>query len=268
MTAMNRVVHMCKKMFAGRTPSNSRAWSPDLVTLPTIEFLDSNTVTIKNMRYCTYRSVTDYTPGFYDRTIQIDTIESVWFMTEPFSLLAAHTLLSFGVSDGTYISISVEIRKQVGQKFSQLMVLFFLRRHELVYVIGDERDLIKLRTNYRKDRVYLYPVHASKEKVQALFVDMLKRANTLQKDPEFYNPFTNTCLTNIVDHANRVSPKSIPYSYKIFIATLADSFAYHLGLLDRTHPFKVLKQMCSINERALLHEDHPDFSKKIREATH
>lgn len=262
---MSRLHRIFKKIFRTRTPSNERTWSKDLEVFPEIEFSDAETITIRNIRNCTYRSVTDYTVQHYDRTITISDIETMWFMVEPFSLVAAHTLVSFGLKDGTYIAISVEIRKQVGQKFSQLMVLFFLRRHELIYVIGDEHDLIKLRTNYRKDKVYLYPVQATPDKIQELFVHMVQRADTLQKNPEFYNPFTNTCLTNIVDHVNAVDPGRIPFNFRILIATLSDRLAYKLGLLDQTLPFSTLKQRYFINERALRYADRPDFSKKIRE---
>jgi hypothetical protein len=257
-----------KRVFGGnlgfRQPTNDRNWSPDLRVLPEILFDEEGTITLRHIRNFTYRSVTDYTPAYYDRTFRLEDVESVWFMVEPFSLVAAHTLLSFGLRDGTYIALSVEIRKTVGQTFSQLMVLFFLRRHELIYVIGDERDLIRLRTNYRRDKVYLYPVQASSEKVQELFMDMLKRAQHLQTHPEFYNPFTNTCLTNIVSHANTVAPKRIPLSYKILLATLSDELAYAVGLLDRSLPFRELKRKHFINERALRYGEDPDFSKKIR----
>ncbi|MBP5993604.1 MAG: DUF4105 domain-containing protein [Candidatus Moranbacteria bacterium] len=247
-----------------RRPTNDRNWSPDLVRLPEITFGSDGTVTIRSIRNFTYRSVTDYTPGYYDRTFAVSDIQTVWFMVEPFSVVAAHTLVSFGLSDGTYIAISVEIRKTVGQVFSQLAVLFFLRRHELVYVIGDERDLIRLRTNYRQDTVYLYPVQATPSQAQALLVDMLKRAQRLQQEPEFYNPFTNTCLTNIVAHANAIAPKRIPWSYKLLIATLADELAYSIGLLDQSLPFRQLRKKHLINDRAREYGDDPDFSQKIR----
>ncbi len=248
-----------------RKPRNDRDWSLDLKILPEIIFNEDETITIKNIRNFVYRSVTDYTPRYYDRTIHVSQIMNVWFMVEPFSLLAAHTLLSFGLSDGTYIAISIEIRKQKNQKFSQLLVLFFLRRHELTYVIGDEQDLIRLRTNHRLDNAYLYPVNITEEEAQELFVHMLERANHLQQHPEFYNPFTNTCLTNIIDHVSAVTHRHIPFSYKILVATLADQFAYSIGLLDQSLPFKILKKKHHINARALQHTEGLEFSELIRE---
>ena len=248
-----------------RKPRNDREWSLDLRILPEIVFNEDGTITIKNIRNFVYRSVTDYTPRYYDRTIHVSQIQNVWFMVEPFSLLAAHTLLSFGLSDGTYIAISIEIRKQKNQKFSQWLVLFFLRRHELIYVVGDEHDLIRLRTNHRLDNVYLYPLTLTSQDVQELFLHMLKRAQHIQEQPEFYNPFTNTCLTNIIDHIREVTHTHIPFNYKILIATLADRYAYNIGLINNSLPFKMLKKKHHINTRALQHQEGLGFSKLIRE---
>jgi hypothetical protein len=247
-----------------RRPTNFRHWAKDMAVLPEINFNDDDTITINNIRHATYRNTKDYEVNFYDKTIEPKDVIRVWFMVEPFSLLAAHTLLSFEFKDGSYLTISVEIRKKHGQSFSQLLVLFFLRRHELMYVIGDERDLIKLRTNYRRDNVYLYPVKADQKHVQKLFINMLKRAVKLQHKPEFYNPFTNTCLSNIVDHVNEIRPGRIPFNYQLVIATLADRYAHKLGLLAGENDFPSLKQRHHINQQALEFADDPDFSNKIR----
>lgn len=262
-----RWARMIPGRIAFRRPSNDREWSPEVAVFPEIVFENPGTVRIRHIRNFRYRSVSEYTPDYFDRVIHLSRIETVWFVVEPFSLIAAHTFLSFGLDDGTYVAISVEIRKQTGQVFSQFMVLSFLRRHELIYVIGDERDLIKLRTNYRRDDVYLYPVQVPPEKVRELFVDMLKRAKRLQRHPEFYHPFTNTCLTNLVMHANAVAPRRVPWSYQIWIAVYADKLAYAIGLLDRSLPFRQLRRKCHINHRALLYADDPDFSSLIRRDT-
>lgn len=259
-----RASSLLKRFFGFRRPRNDRNWSLDLKILPEIILSDDHTITIKNIRNFSYQSVQKYTPKYYDRTFPLTEIRDVWFLVEPFSWLAAHTMLSFGLHDGTYISVSVEIRKKIGQRFSQLATLFFLRRHELVYVIGDEQDLIKLRTNYRKDKTYLYPMTLSSGEAQQLFVDTLKRAQYIQENPEFYNPFTNTCLTNLIDHINAVRTTHIPLSYKMWVAKYADVLMYEEGLIDQSLPFVDIQKKYFINERAHRHAVDPDFSKKIR----
>lgn len=250
-----------------RKPSNDRDWSPDLQILPEILFSPTGeSVTIRHIRNFIYRSVTDYTPGYYDRTFDLADVTSVWFMVEPFSLVVAHTLVSFGLKDGTFVTISVEVRKRRGESFSLSKVFFFIRRYEIVYVIGDEQDLIKLRSNYRQDQVYLYQAEATPEQAQALLKDMLIRAQETQICPEFYNPFTNTCLTNIISHVNTLDPKRVPWwRYEIVLAAYSDRLAYHLGLLDRSLPFRELKRRAYINERAHRFADDSDFSKRIRD---
>ena len=171
-------------------PSNERGWTLDQMVLP-YSIREGNLVHIKNIRNFTYRTTKDYSPGYYEKTFALDKIKSVDFVIEPFSNAAsAHTFLTFGFEGDHYISISVEIRKEQGETFSPWKGL--LKRYELMYVIADERDVIKLRSNYRKDKVYLYPVKTTKEKMQALFLDMLDRANKLKEKPEFYNTLVNT----------------------------------------------------------------------------
>lgn len=246
-------------------PSNNRDWNTDQAILPEIT-IQGDEVKIKNIRNFEYRTTTDYTPRYYDKTFYIDQIKSVDYMVEPFSTNpgAAHTLLSFGFENGDYVAISVEIRKEKGETFSALKGL--LRRYELMYVIADERDVIKLRSNYRKDQVFLYPIRTSKENIKNLFLDMLARAQKLQDKPEFYNTLTSTCTTNIVGHVNDLVPGRIPFDYRILMPGYSDTFAYELGLIDTDLSFEEARKKFNINERAEMYADSPEFSKMIRSA--
>jgi hypothetical protein len=132
-----------------RQPSNNRVWNDDQTKLPIAEFSE-NTVSIKNIRNFEYRSTTDYTPRYYDKTYDLDKINSVDYIVEPFGNIgAAHTFLSFGFENKEYIAISVEIRKEKGESFSPWKGL--LRNYELTYVIADERDVIGLRLLFPKN---------------------------------------------------------------------------------------------------------------------
>ena len=152
-----------------RHPSNDRDWSPDQRELPVATF-SGDSVRVHNVRDIRYRTTTDYDVAYDDRTYDLRRLESVWFIVEPFSGMKgpAHTFISFGFEDGQYVAISVEIRKEKGEHFSALKGA--LRNYELTYVVGDERDLIKLRSNYRRDSVYLYRTMATPQKARALFV--------------------------------------------------------------------------------------------------
>ena len=246
-------------------PSLDREWNKDQEILARVTF-DGNLIYVTNIRNINYRSTTDYDVRYYDKVFDLNKLNSVWYMVEPFSGYgagAAHTLVSFGFESGDYVSISVEIRKEKGEKFSALKGL--LRQYELVYVIADERDVVKLRSNYRKDEVFLYPVVTTRENMQKLFVSMLNRANKLATRPEFYNTLTSTCTTNIVSHVNEIVSGRIPFSFKVLMPAYSDELAYKIGLIDNTIPFEELRNKYHINERALQYADSPDFSKMIRE---
>lgn len=245
-------------------PSNDRTWTKDQMTLSRAE-IDGNLITVRDIRNFAYESKSIYNPSYYDKTFDLTKLVRVWFVVEPFASFpgAAHTLLSFEFEDDEFLAISVEIRKERGELFSPLKGL--LKQYELMYVAGDERDLIKLRSNYRKDDMYVYPARASKVAVQELFLSMVTRMNAVGKDPEFYNTITNTCMTNIVAHINEIAPQRVPIAPEILLPAESDRLAYELGLIDTDLSFAEAREYFHINERAELFADSPDFSRKIRE---
>ncbi|HEY9584716.1 MAG TPA: DUF4105 domain-containing protein [Candidatus Paceibacterota bacterium] len=246
-------------------PSNDRDWNEDQQILPYSEIKD-NKVAIHNIRNFTYASTTSFVKNYYDKTFDLDKIKNVWYVVEPFSGIpgSAHAFLSFEFEGDEFLSISIEIRKQKGQAYHPIKGLF--NQYELMYVIADEKDVIKLRSNYRKDLVYVYPAKTTKEKVQKLFLSMIERANRLKENPEFYNTVLNTCTTNIAKHVNSISPKRIPvFSLEILFPENSDKLAYDLGLIDTNLPFEKARERYFINDRALKYADSPDFSLKIRE---
>lgn len=244
-------------------PSNDRNWNDDQEVLAYAE-IDGDLVHIKNIRNFTYRSTTDYTPGYYDKTFDVRTMKNVYYIVEPFGGIpgSAHTFLSFEFEGDNFVAISVEIRKEEGETFSPLKGLF--RRYELMYVVADERDVIKLRSNYRNDLVYVYPARTTHTKMGALFLDMIKKVNKLAEEPEFYNTITNTCTTNIADHINTISPERVPFSFRIILPGKSDELAYELGLIDTELSFEDARERFFINDRALKYADDQDFSVKIR----
>ncbi len=243
-------------------PSATRDWNSDQVVPATIS-ISTSTISIKNIRDFSYRTTSDYTPHYYDRIITRGSVRKVWFIVEPFAQPGfAHTFLSFEFNDGTFLSISVEIRKEIGESFDPLKGV--LRQYELTYVVADEHDVINLRANYRNDKVFLYPGKVSTAKANQLFEDMLVRAKKLNEEPEFYNTLTNTCTTNIVDHINSLSDNTISFDKRIIFPEDSDYYAYELGLIDSTLPKEALREKYQINALAKEHEDSPLFSKKIR----
>ena len=243
-------------------PSMARDWSPDQSIVPRATF-SGDTVVIANVRNSSYSSESAYEISHETRSYDLRKLDSVWFVVERFGDAPglAHTFLSFGFG-GEYVAISVEIRKERGETFSPLRGL--LRQYELMYVVGDERDLIGLRANYRRNPVYLYPVTTTPDKMRRVFVEMLERANKLADEPEFYNTLTNNCTTNIVRHVNTISQR-IPFSYKVILPAYSDELAYEVGLIPTDKAFEAVQASHRIDGIAQRQGVDSDFSRVIRQ---
>lgn len=244
-------------------PSNDRDWVPNLAVLPTAK-VDGTKVTIHNVRNCRYTSEDDYVLDYYDQTYDLSDLTSVDFVVVPFkdAPSLAHTMLSFGFLDEKYVVISIEARLEKGETYSPIKGA--TKQHELMYVIGDERDMIQLRTEQRDVDVFVYRANVPSSDARAMFIDMLKRANKLAKKPEFYDTFSNNCTTNIVDHVNHLHPNLVAYGYHVLLPGHSDRLAYDLGLLDKRIPFETLKRQAHVNARAHVFASRDDFSQQIR----
>lgn len=243
--------------------STDKNWRPDLSILPYVEFSGSE-VLIKHVRNCRYRTEDDYDVRHYDLKFKLDDIKTVDFITVPFkeTPLLAHTMLSFGLSNGHHFIISVEARLRKGESYAAIAGA--TRKYELIYVIGDEQDLIPLRTSVRNVEVFLFPGRATPEQVQDLLVDMLQRANKLQRAPEFYDTLSNNCTTNIVRHVNKLRPGQIPVDWRVVLPGHSDRLAYELGLLEINEPFEIARENARINVLSELFKNDPKFSQRIR----
>jgi len=134
--------------------------------------------------------------------------------------------------------------------------------------VADERDVIRLRTNYRRDPiedVYVYRMHGPIENGRRLFLEYMKNMNSLKTSPDFYNTLTDNCTTDIW-HNSRVNPEHLQFSWKILASGYVPDYLYESGRLDVSVPFPELKQRAHVNARALTAGDAVDFSRRIREA--
>ncbi len=252
------------KLFLKKEKAQDRLWRPDLAIMPFAEFQDEDII-IKHVRNCRYRSESDYDVRHYDLRFALADVNHIDFLIVPFqnNSLLAHTMFSFGLRDGRHFIISVEARLDYGASYSPIRGI--TNKFELMYLIGDERDLIPLRTEARKAEVYLYPGRATPDQVQNLLVDMLERANQLQRVPENYDTINNNCTTNLVNHINKLRPGSIPADWRVLLPGHSDRLAYELGLLDVVEPFEIAREKARITTVANLYKDSVDFSAKIRE---
>ena len=241
-------------------PSNDRAWQPDVAQTAWAE-IDGDHVTIHNVRNCDYRTEGDYTPHWETRSYDLSQIRGMdIFLTYWGSPWIAHPIVSFQFGDNDYIAMSIETRKEVGEQYSAIRGFF--RYYELIYTVSDERDVVRLRTNYRKgEETYLFHTRATSEHARATFLNYLKKINRIRNRPEWYNALTNNCTTNIATLAGEPQ-----LDWRVLLNGRADQMLFERGdLATGNLPFAQLKQQAHINAAARAANDAPDFSRRIRE---
>jgi hypothetical protein len=243
-------------------PSNDRNWQPDVALLPSAE-VRGEQVTIRNIRNCDYRTENDYALRYYDKTFDLSKLRSVDLFLSHWGIpLVAHTMLSFGFEGGDYACFSIEARKEKGEGYSPLKAFF--RQYELIYVVGDERDVVRLRTNYRREQVYLYRVHKDMAIARPVFLDYIRQINLHKEQAEWYNVVTANCTTLIRGHAKPYL-KNARFDWRILFNGRVDQLAYERGMLDQTMPFTQLRALSLINDTARAADADPAFSARIRE---
>jgi hypothetical protein len=244
-------------------PSNDRDWRADVARLATAE-VQGGRLTVRNVRNFRYRTVDDYDERWEVRTFDLDKLDGLdVFFVDWGAPLINHTILSWSFADGRHLAISVEVRKRRDQEYSALKSLF--RQYELVYVVADEADVIKLRTNYRtNEETYLHRLRTSKAAAQALLLDFMKAINDIARQPVWYNALSANCTTTIRQRVIRAGGK-LAMSWRLIANAYLPPLLYRQGLLDRSRPFADLKAMSHINERARRIGEGEDFSARIRE---
>lgn len=243
-------------------PSNNRPWQPDVARTAWAE-INGDEFTIHNVRNCEYRTATDFTPRWETRAVRLSHITGMDIAINYWgSPWIAHPIVSFQFSDALPLCFSIETRKTIGQKDSTLKG--FYRQYMLIYIVADERDCIRLRTNYRGEDVYLYHALASPEQAQERFREYINTVNALHENPRWYNAVTSNCTTSI--RTQRASRLRSPWDWRILFNGKADEMLYqNHAIATGGLPFVELKQRSLIDERGRAADKDPDFSRLIRE---
>lgn len=243
-------------------PRNDRDWQPDVERLPSAT-ITGHTITVRNIRNFEYFTETEYREHWETRTYDLDRLQRVdLFLCFWGPALIAHSIVSWGFSDGSHLAVSIETRKEKGESYSA--VRGFFRQYELYYVVADERDVVRLRTNYRGETVYLYRIKMPPERARELLIEYLKEINLLAERPRWYNALTHNCTTMIRYHVKEIAPKD-PWSWKILVNGFLDELAYERGRVDTSLPFAELRKRSDITGKAGNAGQSPDFSRQIRQ---
>jgi hypothetical protein len=246
----------------GIQASNDREWLSDVARAP-VATIEGDLVTVENVRNFHYRSETDFDEVWETRTYDLSKLSGLdFYMSYWGSPLIAHTVVSWEFEDGQHLAISIETRKEVGESYSA--ILGFFRQYELYYVVADERDVIRLRTNHRGEQVFLYRLRTPVPVARALLVDYLEVLTKLAAEPRWYNALRYNCTTTIRSHTRQVAPGR-SFSWKMLVNGFLDELSYDRGSIDTSLPFEELKRRSNITAKALAAGDDPAYSSLIRE---
>jgi len=242
-------------------PSHNRNWRPEVAVMPRAT-IDGDHVHITGVRNFDYRTRNDFTVRYEEREVQLSHLTALDFYVSYFTEgPIGHTFVSFIFDNAPPLSISIETRPEVGEGFAPIASMF--KQFELIYVVGDERDLVGVRANHRGEPIYLYRLNTSPADARRLLLVYLERINELADKPEFYHLFTNSCTINIVRYANATGRRG-GLDIRHILNGLIDGYLYYSGRMNSTISFDELRRRSQINEVAREANGKADFSDRIR----
>jgi hypothetical protein len=242
-------------------PSHDREWRPEVAVMPRAA-IDGDRLRIAGVRNFDYRTRDDFAVRYEEREWQLSHLTGLDFYVSYWSEgPVGHTFLSFVFDNAAPLTISIETRPEVGEAYNPIASLF--KQYELFYAVGDERDIVGVRTNHRREKVYLYRLNSSTRDARQLLLVYVARINELAERAEFYHLLSSSCTINIIRYANAAG-RDGGFDIRHLLNGLIDSYLYHSGRVDTTLPFEELRRRSLINEAAQAADGAPDFSQRIR----
>lgn len=243
-------------------PRNDRDWQPDVARTAWVD-IDGDRLTFHDVRDFDYRSETDFTERWETRTLDLAKLQGMdLFMSYWGAPGIAHTILSWDFSDGQHLAVSIETRKEKGEEYSA--VKGFFKQFEIYYVVADERDVIRLRTNYRGEEVHLYQLRTPVERARRLLLDYVRSINELHERPAWYNAANANCTTSITRHIRKIGI-AFPFDWRVIANGSLDAMLYENAIIDTSRPFPEVRRMTLVNARAEAADQDPAFSVRIRD---
>lgn len=243
-------------------PRNDRNWQPDVAQTPWAE-IKGDEVTLHNVRNSDYRTATHYTPRWETRTVRLSQLTGVdMFINYWGSPYMAHPIVSFQFADALPLCFSIETRKETGENYSAIGGIY--RQYELIYIAADERDVVRLRTNYRKgEEAYLYHTKITPDRARARFMEYITTINSLRDHPRWYNAITTNCTTAV--RSQHPASERLPWDWRILVNGMGDEMLYERNAIETDGlTFAELKRKALINTAAMTADKSVDFSQQIR----
>ena len=249
-------------IWSAQKPRHDRDWQPDVARMARAE-INGDKVTLHNVRNFDYTSPSLYVEHWETRTVDLSKLNgldiAICYWGSPWM---AHPILSFQFMDAPPVCFSIETRKEKGESYSALGGLY--RQFELIYIVADEADVLRHRTNIRDgEDVYLYRTTANAKQARERFLEYVGALNALHKGAQWYNAITTNCTTTI--RAQRPKDKRLPWDWRFLVNGKGDEMLYEQGIFVTDGlSFESLKARSLINNKAKEATSQQDFSAKVR----
>ena len=231
-----------------KQPRLDKDWLQSVARLPRVVY-EGEQVTVYDIRDFDYQTETEFIARYYNKRFNLNQLNEVNYILSYWdgNLAVAHTMLSFGFSNGDHLAVSLETRLAKNQPQSGLNGLF--KQYEVIYILADEADIFRLRTNYRQEEMFLYPLNLKPETAKAMLLSVLDRVNILYQQPEFYNTLTHNCFTGLQSDFRKISDSNKAlFDYRWFANGYSDEMIYENGKIKTNLSFAETKQRHHINQ--------------------
>ena len=244
-------------------PSHDRNWVANVGKLPYAQ-VEANSIKVFNIRNFEYTSEHEYQVRYYDKAYDLTALKSVDYILSYWdgNKTIAHVILSFGFDNGDHLAVSVETRLE--QNELQGSIAGFFKQFELIYILADESDVLRLRTNFRKEEVYLYPTTVEKAEVRKLFDVVIKSVNDLHQQAEFYNTLTDNCFSNLAAKFKNINNQHVAFDFRRIAIGYSDAMLYEQGKIETDLNFAAAKNKFHINQYVQDDDSSLNYSVKIR----
>lgn len=224
--------------------------------------IEENLVTIRNLRAFEWRGRHDYEPRWEEAVFDMDALEAVdLFVSTWGDPRIAHLMVSFVFRDAEPLAFSIETRRETDESWSSLAG--FMKSFELIVIAARETDVVRVRTNIRRETVHRYRLVTTPAMRRRLLTRYVGEINAVAARPRFYNTLFANCTTEVT-RILRASGRPVPWSASILLSGFAPRYFHRVGLIDNARPFAEVQREADIGERARDESGDPDFSRRIR----
>ncbi len=245
--------------------SNDHNWRSEVSKLAKIE-INNHIASIQNLRSFQWHDADKATSNWLTRNYDLNSLVELNLIIEPFkdSQYMAHAMLDFDFGDQGHVIVSVEARKEQDEEYG--LIAGAIRQFELIYIFGDEQDLLGLRAIGRKSTLHLYPIKAEPSFIISLFKDLANSANKLHDEPTFYRTLRDNCTTTLVKHIDRQYKQHIGLRMETIFPAKAGELLYKLDRMDTNLAYPQVYEASRIDHLVRNYWGQEDFSSKLHAA--